>query len=101
MQDSSCHDPIPASRTVTLLGTLDVYGAAAARETLLVLRSDPRLELNLGEVPSCDVSGLQVLLSAKMDAAKNGRALVLMNPSAAIAKACTVLGLTPDQLFNT
>ena len=86
----------PAARTVVRVrDALDVAAAPALRERLIgLLRPGMRLlVLDMSRVPSCDSSGLAVLIGAQRRARLLGIVLRLAAPSPAVAKLLRLTGL--------
>jgi anti-sigma B factor antagonist len=87
---------LPAAGTVVRLrDALDVATAPALRERLIgLLRPGMRLlVLDMSRVPSCDSSGLAVLIGAQRRARQLGIVLRLAAPSPAVAKLLRLTGL--------
>jgi len=87
---------LPATGTVVRLrDALDVATAPALRERLIgLLRPGMRLlVLDMSRVPSCDSSGLAVLIGAQRRARLLGIVLRLAAPSPAVAKLLRLTGL--------
>jgi anti-anti-sigma factor len=87
---------LPATGTVVRLrDALDVATAPALRERLIgLLRPGMRLlVLDMSRVPSCDSSGLAVLIGAQRRARQLGIVLRLAAPSPAVAKLLRLTGL--------
>jgi anti-sigma B factor antagonist len=80
---------------VRLRDALDVATAPALRERLIgLLRPGMRLlVLDMSRVPSCDSSGLAVLIGAQRRARLLGIVLRLAAPSPAVAKLLRLTGL--------
>lgn len=77
-----------------LRGEMTIYNAAALKEKLAgVLDHPQRLEIDLSEVTEIDSAGIQLLMLARKECARRGRALTLGNPSDAVAEAFRLLGL--------
>ena len=84
-----------AGTVVRLRDALDVATAPTLRERLIgLLRPGMRLlVLDMSRVPSCDSSGLAVLIGAQRRARQLGIVLRLAAPSPAVAKLLRLTGL--------
>jgi len=75
-------------------GTLDIYAAGEARESLLAyLAEEAQPVLNLAEVDGCDAAGAQLLCAAVKTAALAGHPLTFAAVSPAVLEGLTGLGL--------
>lgn len=84
---------------IRLAGGLDLYTAEAAREALLHhLAEKAALELDLGQLETCDVAGLQVLLAARRTARAAARAFVIRVPSSAVEACGALVGVSSEDL---
>ena len=97
------HDPDGAQSTVVvaLVGEADASRADRVREKLMVeVSGHPGrvVEVDLGGVDFVDSSLLAVFLVAARDAAANGGALKLRNPSQRFAEILATTGL--DKVFD-
>ncbi len=82
---------------VRLAGDLDLYGVAAARESLLYhLARNRGVELDLGAVTGCDAAGLQVLISARRTAEASGGTFRIHTAAPEIGKCAALLGVDPE-----
>ena len=91
----------PGVRTIiSLRGALDIEAAPALRERLIdvVHRAAGLLVLDLSHVPSCDPSGLAVLIGTQRRARLRGITMCLIAPSPAVAKVLRSTGL--DRSFT-
>lgn len=74
-----------ATRRLSLTGSLTIYEAAAAKDTLLgALAECQALELDLSQVEEMDSAGFQLLVLAKQEAARLDRRLNLVAHSACV-----------------
>lgn len=85
----------PGRTIVALHGGLDVAAAPALREHLrgAVAHCAERMILDLGEVASCDATGLAVLMGTHRRATGAGITLCLAAPTPRVAKLLHVTGL--------
>lgn len=85
----------PGSTIVALHGALDVAAAPALREHLrgILPQSARLLILDLGEVVSCDATGLAVLIGTHRHAARAGITLSLAAPTPQVTKLLRITGL--------
>jgi anti-anti-sigma factor len=82
-----------ASGALHFAGALDIYGADAAREALIVLvREHAAPVLDLQAVETSDAAGVQLLCSANKSAAQSGKRLTFFQPSPALILCCESLG---------
>jgi anti-anti-sigma factor len=87
----------PAGRTIVRLrGALDIDAAPALRERLINVlhRGAGLLVLDLSHVPSCDESGLAVLIGTQRRARLLGSVVHLAAPSPAVAAVLRSTGLS-------
>lgn len=86
---SPCLDP------KALAGELSIQFAAEHRGTLLAMLEDAAedLHLDLSGIDTCDSSGVQLLLALRRSLADRQRALVLLQPSAAVRQVLDTFGL--------
>lgn len=71
-------------RTVTIRGPMTIYEAVDHKHELLAALADgDGLEIDLSEVDEMDTAGLQLLLLARREALRAGKAAVLVGSSAA------------------
>ncbi|WP_084265305.1 STAS domain-containing protein [Actinomadura macra] len=87
--------PRPGHTIVALHGALNAAAAPALREHLIgALRHSGRLLIvDLGEVPSCDLAGLAVLVGTQKRAAGLGITVRLASPGPQVVKLLRVSGL--------
>ena len=84
------------SGTFRLEGALDLYSAERLLGTLTdCLASTSTVTLDLGGVESCDTSGIQLLLSARLSAAQQSKSVIFRDIPESIATCCSRLGLPP------
>lgn len=85
---------------LALDGELTIYTAANQRDALLAWvrgaheASVPGV-LDVSAVTDCDSAGVQLLLSTRNSLARDGRALVLREPSQPVRDALAGFGLSP------
>ncbi|MGE3537620.1 MAG: lipid asymmetry maintenance protein MlaB [Candidatus Tectimicrobiota bacterium] len=83
-----------------LAGELTIYTAAAFMPQLCqILPECPALELHLGQINELDTAGVQQLLLARREAARLGKVLRLVEPSAATREVLAFLQL--EAAFQT
>lgn len=81
--------------TLRLEGDLTIYTVAEQRASLFTAISANRdLEINLEAVGEVDTAGLQLLLAAKRQAARDGRALRLTMHSPAVLDVLEIANMT-------
>ena len=81
-------------RILVLEGPLTIYTASERRDLLLELFPlAQEVEMDLGGVDELDTAGLQLLVLAKQESIRQGRALILSNHSAAVLQALDLSGL--------
>lgn len=72
---------------------MTIYRAAELKETVLAaLAAAPALDIELRQVEEIDTSGIQLLLLARREAAREGKPLRLVGHSAAVREAFALLG---------
>jgi anti-anti-sigma factor len=73
------------ARKVAISGAMTIYGAAAARDTLLdALDGAAELEVDLSGVAEMDTAGVQLLALLKREAASSGKRVALTGHSPAV-----------------
>jgi anti-sigma B factor antagonist len=78
----------PEQADVVFAGELDIYGVTEANEILRrVLAEAQRVEVDLRDVEAIDGAGLQMLMTAKLEAVRLGRELLLSRHSEAVIEA--------------
>ena len=84
-----------ATGALALGSELTIVHAAAARDTLLqaLAAHDGDLALDLSGVTDFDSAGVQLLLATRLALQAHGRALQLVDPSAAVRDALATFGL--------
>ena len=100
------HSPFSTAKTVTLLplkieGNLDIQHAEAVHKLLLSQPAASSKVLDLSAVAACDLTGIQLLLSAQKTAIAAGEKFSVSAYSPAVAAACTGLGLDVSQLSTS
>lgn len=83
------------STDLALEGELTIYSAAAQRDVLLAWSLTGSGVVDLANITDCDSAGVQLLLATRATLAKDGRALVLRDPSQPVREALLGFGLTP------
>lgn len=82
------------SGTFRLEGTLDIYSAERLLSTLAdCLANSDTVTLDLGGVESCDTTGIQLLLSARVSAAEQKKSVQFRDIPEPVAACCHRLGL--------
>ena len=76
---------------------LDIQHAEEVHKLLLVQLQSPAMELDLSAVTACDLTGVQLLVSAQQSATAAGRKIFIGACSPAILGACAGLGLDPSR----
>ena len=85
--------------TVQIEGAMDVLASSALQTALSTcLTEAPTLKLDLSDVVSCDVAGVQVLCSARKTAASLGKTLVVVAVSPSVTELCLAIGVSLDDL---
>jgi anti-anti-sigma regulatory factor len=77
---------------------LDIQHAEEVHKLLLVQLASPAMELDLSAVAVCDLTGVQLLLSAQQSATAAGKKISIGACSPAVLAACAGLGLDPSRL---
>ena len=84
-------------KTLKILGTLDISGADAFRETL-ARQLEYCSGVDLSEVESCDATALQLLYSARKSAEGRGQTFQITGISEAVKAASNDLGVNMEEL---
>ena len=75
-------------------GEMTIYNALSLKQQLMPALGEKRnLEIDLSQVTEIDCSGIQLLMLAKKERARQQKALVLTNHSSAVLDAFELLGL--------
>jgi anti-anti-sigma factor len=90
-----------APPSLKIEGHLDIQHAEAVQKLLLAQPAFPAFSLDLSAVNACDLTGLQLLLSARHTARDAGAKFSITAPSAAVATACAGLGLDISELSTS
>lgn len=93
------HTRIEAGRQLaTLVGELNIYGAATLKDELVTLLGAGTLplELDLGEVSDFDSSGVQILLMLKREAQRQRRSLTFVNHAPSVREVLDLLNLVAE-----
>ncbi len=87
---------------VTFDGGLTVYDAAAIRDELAeCLDAHAGLTLDLTGVSECDVTGVQLLLSAGLTAGLEKKTFAIQGAGVGLTEVARGLGLDPEKVFAT
>jgi ABC-type transporter Mla MlaB component len=87
--------------SLKISGPLQVSEADALRASLLVTAAQSQpATIDLSEVEECDTASLQLLCAARKPSPTSGRRLELRNPSEALLKISSALGLSTEELFG-
>jgi anti-sigma B factor antagonist len=78
---------------LVLAGELDAHSAGAAERALASLDGEGDVRVDVAGVTFVDSSGLRVLLDAHQALESDGRRLVLVSPSRAVARLIELAGL--------
>jgi anti-anti-sigma factor len=74
-------------------GEMTIYRAAELKDIVLAaLAAAPALDIELRQVEEIDTSGVQLLLLARREAARDGKPLRLVGHSAPVREAFAMLG---------
>lgn len=88
-------DSKESSNRLEIEGELTIYVAAEMKEKIGVLLSnDAAIEIDLAQVGEIDSSGLQLLLLAQCECAKQQRSIVFRNPSEAVLDCWRLCGVS-------
>jgi len=78
-------------------GSMSVYEASALRQALIeCFESCVTMVIDLKDVTDCDITGLQLLHSARMTAEATKKAIEIMAVSPAITEALSAAGLNSE-----
>jgi anti-sigma B factor antagonist len=93
------HDPQLSvtrdSGAIVLTGEIDAHTAGSVRDELLRVRVPAAgdLRVDLSNVTFIDSSGLRIILEVHQEMQRNGRRLVLLDPSKPVARLVEIAGL--------
>jgi anti-sigma B factor antagonist len=87
--------PSPAA---TRLLALDLAHASTVKDELLARTAVGTTTLDLSEVASCDLAGLQLLWAARASARARGQRFTVASPSVAVLTAAVAFGLDLAEL---
>lgn len=93
--DSAIAPPSPASSRPA---ALDLAHVGAVKDDLLAALAVGSIRLDLSEVASCDLAGLQLLWAANASAGAQGHRFTIVAPSPAVLAAATIYGLDLGEL---
>ena len=86
-----------AAACLAVEGEMTIYRAAELQPVLLdAVRTHDAPALDLSEVTEFDCAGMQLLLVARREARRLGKALVLRGASPAVRDAFALLGMTAE-----
>jgi len=86
---------------VQMRGDLHISEAEELRKALLgELVERTALTLDLSRVNGCDTAGFQLLCALHKSAERDGKALQIFSPSAAVREASATIGLSLEELTN-
>ena len=80
---------------------LDIQHAEAVHNLLLAQPASAFAELDLSSVASCDLTGIQLLVAARVTATAAGKKFSISAFSPSVIAACTGLGLDVSQLSTS
>lgn len=67
---------------ISIIGELNIYEAVEAKNRLMyMLPGCNALDMDLSQVSELDTAGIQVLILARQEAGKSGKAFALVTPS--------------------
>lgn len=93
--DSAIASPRPAP---TRPAALDLAHVGAVKDDLLAALAVGSTRLDLSEVASCDLAGLQLLWAASASAGAHGHRFTVTAPSPEVLAAATTFGLDLSEL---
>lgn len=81
-------------------GALDIQRVVELRDILNAQPATPQapFEIDLASVTRCDTAGVQLLCSARRSAISNGRDWRPQQPSEAVLRACSEVGIQREEL---
>ena len=79
--------------TVALIGEIDAYTEALARDALKFASDSGDLRVDFSRVTFIDSSGLRVVLEVHQKLSREGRRLVLVDPTPSVTRLIRVAGL--------
>ncbi len=89
------------SAIVKFDGGLTVYEAAAIRDELLECLDDhDGLTLDLTNVDECDLTGVQLLYSARLAAEAEKKSFTIRGATAGVTETISQLGLEPGEILD-
>lgn len=85
--------------TIDIDGALSIYEVAAIHKKLLQLLSEKAtVNIDLGNVNSCDIAGIQLLLAAIKTGEEKGKRITILKVSEAIQETVRLVGVQQDIL---
>ncbi|MGD9162362.1 MAG: STAS domain-containing protein [Desulfobacteraceae bacterium] len=82
------------NNTIKINGPLSIYEAVDIHKKLLhSLAENNKINIDLGDVDSCDVAGLQLLISAIKTGEKEEKQITISNVSETFQKTAKLVGL--------
>ncbi len=88
-----------ATGAIRIAGSMDIEAAEGLRDRLAgYLGNKPELILVLSEVEKCDVTGLQLILAARLAAARSHKGFRIAAISQAVLDTANAIGLAAAEL---
>lgn len=81
--------------TVVLIGEIDAYTEARARDALTSASDSGDLRVDVSQVSFIDSSGLRVVIEVHQKLTREGRRLVLVDPTPSVTRLIKIAGLVP------
>lgn len=101
MPSTNASGSVASSTAASRPAALDLAHASAVRDELLARLATGSTVLDLADVASCDLAGLQLLWAARASAQAHGRGFAVTNPSPATLAAAAAFGLDLNELQDT
>ncbi len=88
--------------TIKISGHLSIYEAADIQNKLLhSLAENNAIDIDLGDVDSCDVAGIQLLISAIKTGEKEEKQITISNISETFQETTRLVGLQQKIFFSS
>lgn len=87
--------------TIKLSGAISIYEVAGIHTKLLrSLEEEATVNLDLGDVSSCDAAGIQLLFATGKTGEEEGKRVTISKTSKAVQEAARLVGIEPDMFHG-
>lgn len=88
--------------TIKIDGSMSIYDVAGIHKKILTsFTENTTVNIDLSEVNSCDVAGIQLLLSAIKTGKESGNRIILSDISETIQQTARLVGVQQDMLCGS